>query len=226
MKDHVIRNHLEAIDQASVESFVRDSWEAKPRPVQQEQCDFCHAKDFPNWDEFAVHVGAHLEDISRRVLYQYLPERLPGYLGLAGGKPQNGTPGEKLVDVEVHDGVQPCSHKLHAVLDTGSGLNYVTRGLVDDLQLSMLPLQQIFICIGMNDGNNKGLKVDEYVIPSWRVDGSQNSYFREEFLIVPELANGRQMLLGHDFIQRSKCYTFHLSCLIIHMQKQGSCLKS
>ncbi len=251
LSDHILHVHGIKRVEPSIDSILDDFRVKVPRDGKDEQCDFCHKQEFKSKDDYAAHVGKHMEAIASRVILHLIPAaprhlldfseharkliRMCGrisrsrivrrpcqYLMRLGNAKHPDDKDNFVHRVRIWDHRQQEHFPyLTLLFDTGSEDNFILSSVVKELGLER---RNLSVSGGplFRGLNHQAIFADEYVVPEWRVEDGRIRFHDIKFVVVDKIRPGVHMLVGEEFIKQYDVLKFDRSVLVIQRDKAES----
>lgn len=146
------------------------------------ECDYCHTKSFPTREDYATHVGKHMEQISSLIVLSIIPHKVE-------------ISGEFTEPIEIWHSPSHKHLKHYAKLDIGAQDNFISRIIVQQHGIPTRKLVSNKPCI--KTVNDVEVEVKEWAEFKWRT--GRKNYRDIPFFIVDSIPLREQMILGQDF---------------------------
>lgn len=202
LEDHLLQNHCIDATSAGWKGLLKKSRTYLPQQIEDEECNFCRTKSFSTREDFATHVGKHMEQISSLIVPSIIPQK--------SEISEEFTEPIEIWDYRNNKFMESC-----VKLDTAADDSFISRSAVEQYGIPTRKLENEKPSI--RTANNVKIKVTEWAEPKWRAP--RKNYRDTRLLILENIPGDEQMILGKDFL-KVKTRVWH-EALPLHNDGQG-----
>lgn len=199
-----------------------------PRPIQDEQCDFCGFKSFSTVQEFVTHMCEHMEQACSAIFPEvFVRDRQATMDILRWARScapiflSHGFVNQRQTFL-IWDGSAHQQSSHDGILDTGTEDNLICSSVVEKLGLEVRPLLANEAATYISMGSRSGVEASGFVQPEWSIKHREKRHKAVSFMVVPSIVDTVEIVLGSQFMNDNNIKLHApMEALVIHRCNKG-----